>query len=604
MSFRLYLLIISFFGILFFHACKNKSGENNNSGNEFVNNSSEFEECLKNKFSIHNSFSIPDSAIQNIDTLKYYYAQRDYRSLFLENGNEKSLSDSIVTLFSKAVEHGLSNEWYHYSSIRNEMKFIAEKSNIGKPHYYEHLANLEILLADGVIKYASHLRYGVLNPLKVFRDGYFLPYPDSSQIEIMKPLQSQNRYAYLLEIQPKSERYIKLQTALRHFTEMQGQSLKIIKPIEKKLKIGDSSPVIPEIMNRLVTLNFIDTNSVKFFNKEILDSIKGRFIAGFQKTQGLIPDGIPGKATIDKLNIQPKDYVERIKLNLERFRWNNYTNLDRYLFVNIPDFYLHLMENRKELFNIKICVGKKRNPNYYQRLAIYLKTRKIKDRPDNWETPQLSSEVYKLILNPTWTVPVNIIREEIYAGVMKDSNYLQKRNFKVYKNNKEIDLKDVDLRKYSPAHIPFSFVQGSGEGNALGKIKFMFRNRFDVYLHDTPTRGPFSNSNRSVSHGCMRVEKPMILAEYLLRNHSKWNLDYLKCEIGLPVSDKEKIAEYKQKRSQLRRFMNGEKYTDIALEQRLPIYIDYITAWVDDSGMINLRDDIYRKDTAMKIYFP
>ena len=604
MTFRLYI-ILSIFGIFLFHACDNKSGEKTpDAGKEFSFGSSAFEQSLKNAFISYNTFSIPDSAIQYLDTLQYFYKQRNFHSVFFENNDHGQNREAIINLFDKANEHGLSPEWYHASALHHESEFLADKNNIGKYDYSGHLTNFEILLADGLLKYASHLRYGVVNPMKVFRDGYFLPYPDSSKIDQFAPLYAPDIHKYLLSIQPASGRYKKLQAALQHFSTMKVSGWKIIHPVSEKLQLGTTSPIIPGIIDRLVALNFIDTNSVKIFNRERFDTLISHFIAKFQKTQGLIPDGVPGKSTIDKLNIPPTEYVNRIKLNLDRFRWNNYTNLNRYLLVNIPDFYLHLMENQKETFTIKICTGRKRSANYYERFARYLKTRSIKDRPDNWETPQLSSEIFQIILNPTWTVPTNIIREEIYREVMKDPNYLQKRNFRAYKNNKEVDLKDIDLKKYQPGHIPFSFVQGSGPGNALGRIKFMFKNKFDVYLHDTPTRGPFSNSNRAVSHGCMRVEKPMILAEYLLRNHSKWNMDYLKCEIGQPVSDKQKVAEYKLNRNALRRNMYGAKHTEIALEQRLPIFIDYITAWVDDSGVINLRDDIYGKDKTMANYFP
>ncbi len=168
-------------------------------------------------------------------------------------------------------------------------------------------------------------------------------------------------------------------------------------------------------------------------------------------------------------------------------------------------------------------------------MKIYLKTHNWRNRPDDWETPQIFGQVTYLVLNPTWTVPPSIIKEEIYHEVMKDSTYLMKKNFKVFRGGKEVNVESVNLKKYAQNKIPFSFVQDPGAGNALGKIKFMFRNKFGIYLHDTPTRGPFSNSVRAVSHGCIRVEKPFQLAEYLLQGNSKWNIDYIKIETGFAV---------------------------------------------------------------------
>jgi murein L,D-transpeptidase YcbB/YkuD len=127
----------------------------------------------------------------------------------------------------------------------------------------------------------------------------------------------------------------------------------------------------------------------------------------------------------------------------------------------------------------------------------------------------------------------------------------------------------------------------------------MFRNKFGIYLHDTPTRGPFSNSIRAVSHGCIRVEKPFQLAEYLLQGNSKWNIDYIKIETGFAAPDNTKIAEFKQKRNDLRRGSSYGKTTEIRLEQNMPVFVDYFTAWVDDNGIVNFRPDVYGKDKIL-----
>ena len=303
---------------------------------------------------------------------------------------------------------------------------------------------------------------------------------------------------------------------------------------------------------------------------------------------------------LDKLNVSKDDYIEKIKLSMERMRWSTYSDSTRYILVNIPDFRLHVIQNGQEQFEIKVCTGKKKPSNYYERFKQYLKTKR--SRPDDWETPQLSGEVSYLVLNPTWTVPPSIIKEEIFREAVKDSNYLQRKNFKVFKNGKLVNLADVDLKKYSPNKIPYSFVQDPGAGNALGKIKFMFMNKFGVYLHDTPTRAPFSRSNRAVSHGCVRVEKPFQLAEFLLKNNSRWNLDYIKIETGFAVADQTKIAEFKQIRGELRRNASYGKTTEVKLEQHIPVFIDYYTAWVNDEGTLNFRNDVYDKDKILKKY--
>jgi murein L,D-transpeptidase YcbB/YkuD len=207
-------------------------------------------------------------------------------------------------------------------------------------------------------------------------------------------------------------------------------------------------------------------------------------------------------------------------------------------------------------------------------------------------------------LNPTWTVPPSIVRKEIYGATVKDANYLAKKNFKVFRNGKQVSLSSIELSKYSPGNVPFTFVQRPGEGNALGKIKFMFDNGFSIYLHDTPTRAPFSSSSRAVSHGCVRVEKPFVLAEYILNNNSKWNADFVRLETGEKVADSAVVKEFKKRRNELRREGADGKTTRIKLKTKVPLYIDYFTAWVDNEGILNMRDDVYSKDEVLKKYLP
>ena len=145
-------------------------------------------------------------------------------------------------------------------------------------------------------------------------------------------------------------------------------------------------------------------------------------------------------------------------------------------------------------------------------------------------------------------------------------------------------------------------MQDPGAGNALGKIKFMFKNPFGVYLHDTPTRAPFRYANRAVSHGCMRVEKPMQLAEYLLTNNSKWTTDYIKVEVGQKVDNPNVIEEFNKKRSELRKNNSYGVTTEVKFDKYVPLFVDYYTVWVDENGVFNYRDDVYGRDKVLKEY--
>jgi len=596
----------SFLLVLVLLGCGNKpevGPKGYNSQYKFI--SAEYQRFFQNRFNPEDfSFRIPDSVFQYLDTIKSFYTGMEYQPRFIKSFEDTLVAESLLKILHRSTEHGIDPNTYNYDLIKGEYHKIYDSTLTNNSARYIHMANVELLLADAVLKYSYHLRYGMINPAKIFPDSYFLPVVDSSKREILKPLYAEDVLLYLDEIQPKSDRYKKLQAAFPFFTDLENLSWKKIFPLDKKLKIGERTIQLKPVIERLALLGFVDTSEIVQKSFDTFDSVIVKAVAKFQSANGLIADGTIGIATIDKLNRTPKEYVEKIKLSLERFRWTNYTDSSRYLLVNIPDFYLHAMENKIEKFTIKICTGRKRPANYDARLKIYEKTLNWKNKPDDWETPQLYGRVNYLILNPTWTVPTSIIREEIYRKSIKDSMYLRKEKFKVLLQGKEVDLAEVNLRKYAPNKIPYIFVQDPGAGNALGRLKFMFANKFDIYLHDTPTRAPFSTVNRAVSHGCVRVEKPLLLADYILNNNSKWDPDFVRIEVGLPPVDKTKVLEFRDLRTELRRNFSFGKTTQVNLDRSIPLFVDYFTAWIGEDGMPNFRDDVYGKDDVLKKALP
>ena len=601
--------VIIFYSILLvFYGCKQETtplkpepGLNE----KFKFNVTEYQKTLESRFT-DKAFSsyLTDSSFQYLDTLKHFYAERNYNPVFIKSFEEKNLAGSIISILEKADEHGLDPGLYHVNLISKEF-YKAINDTIENPDRLMQLANSELFIADAVLKYSYHMRYGVVNPQKFFPVSYTLPVVDSSKRDLFEPLKQSDIVHYLNEVQPKSERYKMLQTALKHYNNYKNIEWKTIPIPDKKIEIGSQDSTISLVADRLITLGFLDTTKIGKMNFPVYDSLLLEPIKKFQRLNGLNDDGVIGKSTIEKLNITPEEYITKIKVNLERFRWNNYADSSKYILVNIPDFKLYAIEDGKEIFNIKVCTGSKRSASFNQWFETFKKSKQIKDKPNDWETPCVYGEISYLVLNPTWTVPQNIIREEILRGIKKDSTYLFTKNFKVFKNGIEMNPSLVKLKELALENIPYTIIQDPGVGNALGKIKFMFKNPFGIYLHDTPTRGPFSHSNRAVSHGCIRLEKPLMFAEYILKDNSNWNMDYVKIEIGQKPDDQSKISEYNQKRNELRKNMSYGKTTNVVLDKKILLFVDYYTAWVDENGDINFRDDIYRKDEILKNYlFP
>jgi murein L,D-transpeptidase YcbB/YkuD len=599
-SIKKYLTVFSV--ILIVTGCSKKSDERILDLNERLKFSeSEYYQTFKNQFSSIDTYSLnQDSFIQYFDTLKYFYSMRDFQPLLVKSFEDKEILFSLISILEKAEDHGLNPEAYHFSDIINE--FSQATDTLPNRSRYFLLFNTELLVADAILKYGYHLRYGMVNPKEVLADTYFLPYDDSTKGDLLEPLRQKNIIQYLNDIQPKSKRYIELQEALKQFKKFENLTWTAISPLVAKIEIGTRDASVPLIAEKLIKLEYLDTSKVYIKDPLLYDSLLAVSMKSFQRNNGLNDDGVIGKNTIERLNVSPQQYIDKLKLNLERFRWNDYSDTSAYILINIPDFRLFIIESGKKVFESKVCTGSKRPKNFAERMKIYKKTKKWHDKPDDWETPNMYGQISYLVLNPTWNVPQSIMREEIVYKMKKDSNYLSSHNFKVYRSEEEMNPDSLKISDLLVANVPYRIVQDPGAGNALGKIKFIFNNPFGIYLHDTPNRPPFKLDNRAVSHGCVRVENPIPLAEFLLRDHPKWNIDFLKIEIGMKAENDSIVKVYAAKRESLRKYASLGETTDVILSKKTPVYIDYYTTWVDERGTTQFRADVYDEDKALLEY--
>ncbi|RKR81228.1 L,D-transpeptidase-like protein [Mucilaginibacter gracilis] len=274
---------------------------------------------------------------------------------------------------------------------------------------------------------------------------------------------------------------------------------------------------------------------------------------------------------------QTKEETQRTLLvNLERLRWKNKPTEARYAIVNIPDFQLDLMENGKSTLNMKVCVGQGRNGNHTDNLVEYDDSDKI-DRPFQRETPQLNSLIYVAEVNPIWNIPQSIANKEIIVEAAKDRYYLSNKNINVYKNGAIVN--DPETIKWASIsekeRSQYSFKQQPGADNSLGKVKFLFNNKSSVYLHDTPAKDAFKKPMRAVSHGCVRLEKPLDFAHALFGDGEKYNT----------------IAKLMGE--------DNSKPTSLYLNKKVPVYITYVTCWADAGGTLQFRKDIYGLDIVL-----
>lgn len=305
--------------------------------------------------------------------------------------------------------------------------------------------------------------------------------------------------------------------------------------------------------------------------KVYLDSIqpKSKSYLTLQKAlaEGLTAPGMTKEETVRVLQV-----------NLERLRWKNRNNDQKLVLVNIPDYRLDVIENGMSVLNMKVCVGEGRKVKATD-LREYDENDLKKDRPFNRETPQLGSMIHSVQVNPVWNIPESIATKEITKYAAEDRYYLANNNIDVYLDGKLVeDPETIDWSAADAGKI-YTFKQRPGEENALGKIKFLFNNESSVYLHDTPAKEAFKQSARAVSHGCVRLEKPLELARQLFGEGKK--LEFIKKEMAQT---------------------GAPNARDIALPEKVAVYLTYFTCWADEKGVLQFRKDIYGQDVVLYSY--
>lgn len=291
--------------------------------------------------------------------------------------------------------------------------------------------------------------------------------------------------------------------------------------------------------------------------------------------------------------------IMTVLVNMERQRWKLPELGDEYVEVNIPDFSLTWFNKKDTLSHMNVCVGGKRENDYAVKLQQFLKTKNLDDKPKNHETPILYSKFNAIQVNPIWNIPISIARSEIYYMARRDPYYLSNNNIKVYYRGREIlDPDTIQWDKYSREKLPFQFKQGSGDRNALGKFKFIFDNNSNIYLHDTNNKTAFKYSNRAISHGCVRVERPLEFAENLIKDKEEY--DILRMEVNLPPVDTINMQRYKRKLAKKADTVNTFELKPkwFGVKKQIPIMINYLTAWAQN-GVLQIRPDVYQLDETL-----
>ncbi len=470
----------------------------------------------------------------NSIVLKEFYLASGYKSVW----QSKKDRINILKQVSNSEDEGLNPENYNVNKLQKFEKNYAALNE-------KERANYDILLTHSLQKYISHLTNGQINPRNLYQN-WDLKRNAIDVNETLGLILKSDSLVYKIEsLKPNHLVYKSLKKALKIINTFPNDDFTAIE-LANKIVLNDTNPSLIAIKKRLMYWKDMKPNDSL---SGIYDSETNEAMKKFQTRHGLAADGVIGKGTIDALNFSKQKRKEQILANLERWKWFPKEMGEEYIIVNIPDYKLILVKDNDTMRTHKVIVGRDKRP-----------------------TPILSSNLTHVVLNPTWTVPPTILKEDVIPAISRNRNYLAQTNMKVYDSNgNEVSANNWNLSRAKS----YRYVQSPGTFNSLGMVKLVFPNRFSIYLHDTNHRDFFGKQKRSLSSGCVRVQNPLELTEYLLGDKTHWNI--------------EKITE----------ILQSKKTKHIKIKNEVNIHILYWTAWSEKNVLI-FRDDIYNLDADLQ----
>ena len=480
-----------------------------------------------------------------------FYNQSRYEPAWI-HGSELSIQAlSMIEMFKQARGQGLLPDDYDASRWDDRLAKLH--------HAQTDIARVDVALTVCTMRFVSDLRIGRVNP-RHFKFGLSVEQKkyDLAQFLRDRILPSSDPSSLVETIEPPFPGYRHTRAALARYVEMaakdDGEQLVIpLKPVDP----GQAYASIPRLTRLLMLLGDLSREAAPIGDGQLYDSALAGAVMRFQKRHGLKDDGRLGTDTLKQLNVPISDRIQQLQLALERWRWLPSEFSAPPIVVNIPDFRLRALdESNKVALEMRVVVGKS------------LRT----------QTPVFSRDMTYVVLRPYWNVPPSILRGEIVRAIERDRNYIANKRYEVTTGNGEVvtsgAISDDVLAQLKAGRL--SVRQKPGPTNALGLVKLMFPNEFNVYLHSTPAPELFSRTRRDFSHGCIRVEKPAELTAWVLRNNAGWPIERIEQSMS-----------------------TGANNVTVTLKQRVPVFIVYATALAYENDEVHFYDDIYGHDRKL-----
>ncbi len=497
------------------------------------------------------SFTCHGEPVCGVQLIPLFYQEREFAPVWVDAKGARPPAKALMRIIARIDTEGLNPADYHEAVLR---AMLAEVENTTSTDY-RLWADLDVLLTDAFLLLSSHLSGGRVNPETLHTD-WLLSGHTRDMTTVLDAIVTESQLDQTIDqLRPAPKGYGKLRTALEQLRTIEAGGGWQQVPEGPTLQPGERNARVLILRHRLQNGGDLDAKTVTE-SPDLLDEHVMAAVRSFQARHGLKVDGLVGVQTLAQLNVPIQKRIRQIKLNLERWRWLPDELGQAYIWVNTADFSLGAVVDNQTRLRMKVVVGQPAR-----------------------RTPVFSAPLTYLVINPTWTVPPTIAIEDMLPEAVKDPTYFSRRNISVYhgwdENAPALDPIQVDWAAYGKDRFPFRLVQQPGPDNALGLIKFMFPNKFDVYLHDTPNRSLFGRVQRDLSSGCIRVENVIDLAAHLLQDTAGWS--------GKRIKDTIRTG----------------KTTVVHLTHPMPLHLLYMTAWVDENDILQFRRDIYGRDATL-----
>ena len=506
---------------------------------------SQIESSVKDQVSLTlNAFTpVAGQALPNQSVLEAY-KNRGYDPIWIKDKKINMSIYKLIDILEQSYTHGLNPIHYHTGIIKEYLTL--------KQPTPQQLAEMDVIATIALTSYAHDLSNGRYEP-QLIDPNWQLDAPNNNWKDLLYIDSATDMVNSLPLLAPRSPQYQVLQKWLVYYQDLAQKEKDIFVNAGVPLSAGDEGPRVAQLRARLVQLGDIRFSTRKV-NEEEFDSRLKEALMRFQYRHHIMADGAAGSKTIEMLNVPLETRAKQISYNLERWRWLPSELEANRIWVDLTDYTVNLHLNG-ELTSMKAVIGK----------------------PDR-KTPVFKGLMTYMVTNPTWRVPHRIARENLLPKLQADPNYLIKHGYKVYSSwgigAKELDSTQINWKAIDEDKLAYRFEQEPDEGNALGQYKFMFPNKNEIYLHDTPAKHLFREENRAFSSGCVRLENPVEFAREITKGSKQYN--------------------------DMNNSLKNGSNTVITLPTYIPVYLVYFTVVPNANGMLEFRSDVYDRDTLME----